>query len=597
MRLSRLALLAAILQFPACLSADFTLTLLHFNDAESHLLNAGDPEIDPASVPTENPNDLVNYGGASRFVTLLNKARAEAETDAVMTVSAGDNFQPGLVLDASDPTRNEANKDGINFDAKAFAKAATDVTVLGNHDFDQGPVHLASFIDAVHNNGCAMRVVSCNLDATEEPEIARNLVPSTVFDFHGEKIGVVGATVWYLPNLSSPGKVKVIDADHDGDADLDDVALLAQKEIDTLTASGVDKIILVAHLQNIRIDQALIRKLRGVDIGISGGGHELLASGEYDAIPGATPPRGDYPLVTDEDGKPLTNLDGRTVPVVSAGCGLNYLGRLVVRFDDDGNVLSASGGPLLVTAVGERAATQDTATNDEVVKPVYSYIRAFGSKVAAVNDVALDGLRTHVRNAETNLGDLVADALLHGGRLYATRWKLTPPDVAVLNGGSIRCNSVVAKGNLTNISLKNILPFTNRVALVNQVTPEEFKTLAEHMIGEAGSTGGRFGQIAGFRMVYDAKAPAGQRILSLVLDDGREILRDGKVLPQAPTVTFATVDFLARGGDNYPFNPAHVTLTDTQQFDALRRFASEELQGRITATRYPEGGLGRIVAK
>jgi 5'-nucleotidase len=597
MRLSRLALLAALFLLPVHLSADYTLTLLHFNDAESHLLNAGDPETDPATVPTANANDLANYGGASRFVTLLKSARAEATTDAVLTISAGDNFQPGLVLDASDPVINEANKDGVNYDARVFAKAAADVTVLGNHDFDLGPDYLAGFLDAVHKDDCPMRTVSCNLDASAVPALAKNLAPSTVLELGKEKVGVVGATIWYLANLSNPGKVVVIDADHDGDTDIDDTALLVQKEIDTLTKQGVNKIILVSHLQNIRNDQALIRKLRGVDIGISGGGHELLASGSYDAIPGATPPRGDYPLVTGEDGQPLTDLDGRNVPVVSAGCGLNYLGRLVVRFDDAGNLLEASGGPLLVNALGERAEVPDAVTDQDVINPVYSYIQAYGSKVAAQSDVALDALRTHVRNAETNLGDLVADALLHGGRVYAARWKLTHPDVAVLNGGSIRCNSIVQPGNLTNISLKNIIPFTNRVALVNQVTPEEFKALAEHMIGEAGSAGGRFGQIAGFRMVYDAKAPVGQRIITLVLDDGREIVRDGGIAPEAPTVTFATVDFLARGGDNYPFNTAHVGHTDVQQFDALRNYVAEDLKGRITAARYPEGGLGRILTK
>jgi 5'-nucleotidase / UDP-sugar diphosphatase len=597
MKTPRLAFVLALLQLPAILSADFTLTILHFNDAESHLLSVGDPEIDPATVPTANASDLVNYGGAARFVTVMNDARKNAATDAVIEISAGDNFLPSLALDASNPNLNAANTRSVNYDALTFAYAHVDLTIPGNHDFDAGPDYFAGFIDAVHADGCAMKTVSCNIDASATPTLAKDIAPSAVFEFKGEKIGVVGATTWLLPDISSPGSVKLIDADKDGDCDIDDAAICVQKEIDRLTKEGVNKIILVAHLQSVRNDQALLRKLRGVDVEISGGGHELLATGPYDAIPGATTPVGNYPHYTDADGKPVTDLSGRNVPVITANCALGYVGRLVVDFDDAGNVLSANGGPMLVSAVGKCAAKPDAATDANVVKPVYAYIHAYGSKVAAVSGVELDGLRTHVRNVETNLGDFVADAILSEGCRQALIYKMPVPDVAVINGGSIRNNSVVPAGNLTNIALKNVIPFTNYVTIVSRVTPKNFKALAEHMVSEAGLAGGCFGQIAGFRMVYNAKAPAGSRVRELTLDSGQVVIADGEIDLNAPTVCFATVNFLARGGDNYPFDAANEFVTPILQNEALRRYASEEMKGKIDAAAYPVGGLGRVVAQ
>jgi 5'-nucleotidase len=336
--------------------------------------------------------------------------------------------------------------------------------------------------------------------------------------------------------------------------------------------------------------------LRGVDVEISGGGHELLANSR-EGFPPNTSPVGPYPLYYDAEGKPVLDKDGRNVPVVTAGSAYACLGKLVVEFDEGGNVVKASGEPLPVTAVGKRAIVPDKATEECVVKPVYAFVRDYGTTTVAISDVALDGLREHVRNRGTNLGDLMADALLAEGRRQASAYRMPAPGVAVVNGGGIRCNRILPSGKLTNTNLRSVAPFMNYLTLVDRVSPEEFKALAEHMVGEAGHSGGRFGQIAGFRIVYDAKAPAGSRVRSLVLDDGREIVRDGRIAVNAPDVTFATIDFLANGGDGYPFVRGTAFVTPVLQSEALRRYLAEDLKGHVDAARYPEGGSGRVSAK
>jgi 5'-nucleotidase len=56
----------------------------------------------------------------------------------------------------------------------------------------------------------------------------------------------------------------------------------------------------------------------------------------------------------------------------------------------------------------------------------------------------------------------------------------------------------------------------------------------------------------------------------------------------------ATIDFSARGGDQYPFRGAPFTVVGVSYQQALRNYIVDGLGGTITAADYPEGGEGRI---
>jgi 5'-nucleotidase len=224
--------------------------------------------------------------------------------------------------------------------------------------------------------------------------------------------------------------------------------------------------------------------------------------------------------------------------------------------------------------------------------------------------VPLNGVRSSIRNVETNLGDLVADAMLYAGQVQAAQYAsdYDPPRVSLQNGGGIRNDSVLPAGELTLGDLNSVLPFTNYVSIVPDVSPAQLKEIAEHAIATAGETGGQFGQIAGMRIVYDIRGTAqvtetngasvttpGTRIVSLVLNDGTVIVDEGEVQPGAPNVTIATINFLAAGGDNYPFHGTTQIDTPMLYQDALRIYVQDALDGEITTARYPEGGDGRNV--
>ena len=89
----------------------------------------------------------------------------------------------------------------------------------------------------------------------------------------------------------------------------------------------------------------------------------------------------------------------------------------------------------------------------------------------------------------------------------------------------------------------------------------------------------------------------GTRVTEVALDDGTVIVTGGAVVA-GDDIVIATIDFLARGGDQYPYRGAPFTVLGVSYQQALSSFIQDAtgLNGVITAAAYPEGGEGRITA-
>ncbi|NEQ54830.1 MAG: T9SS type A sorting domain-containing protein, partial [Leptolyngbya sp. SIO3F4] len=275
-------------------------------------------------------------------------------------------------------------------------------------------------------------------------------------------------------------------------------------------------------------------------------------------------------------------------------------------------------GPILVSPDIE----EDEFLQQEVVEPVIAHLEGLALNVIATSEVNLDGVRNNVRGIETNLGNLIADAMLWQANQVAgtTGFENVPQaTVGIQNGGGIRNNNVIAPGDFTELNTFDILPFGNFVSVVENIGPAQFKELVENAVSrsedvENNSGTGRFAQIAGFSIIYDSTATAitfddngnttteGMRVLSITLDDGVEIVKGGTVVDGAPSVNIAIADFSARGGDQYPFRDATFTPLGVSYQQALFNFITTDsvdggLGGLITAAAYPEGGENRIVVQ
>ncbi|MEL6613947.1 MAG: bifunctional metallophosphatase/5'-nucleotidase, partial [Bacteroidota bacterium] len=468
------------------LSAPFTLTILHNNDGESQLLG----------IDTDDDPDF-EFGGIAHFATKVDELRAEAATmtNGSVLLTSGDNFLPG-------PEFNASLDDEVYYDAIGLDLIGYDGFAIGNHDFDFGPDVLAEFIGAFTETQPPF--VSANLDFSGEANLqtlvdAGRIVPSTILNVGGQQVGVLGLTTPNLPFIATPGDVVVSS----------DLATIAQAQIDALEAAGVNKIILIAHLQGIEEDIDLIDELRGVDVVIAGGGDELLANDGDLLIPGDEDEIFDTYPITAQDA------DGNDVPVVTTRGNYSYVGRLVVEFDGMGNLLSVGdeSGPVRIAqpASGEAdAVAADAAIQEQVVDPVAASVAALQANVIANSEVVLNGVRGDIRSVETNLGNLIADAFLWQANELNDQFGAPAADVALANGGGIRNDSEIPAGELTEFDTFDILPFSNFITIVEELTPAQFENLLENAISrvEGGSGTGRFAQIAGFTYTYDADRQA-----------------------------------------------------------------------------------------
>ena len=564
----------------AAYAGEFRLTILHNNDGESQLINAGE--------------GLEDFGGVDRFKTLTDQLKAEARLDGgVLMVSSGDNFLAGPEFNVSLGLPESAPF----YDALAMDLIGYDAVCIGNHDFDFGPDILARFISGYRLT--RPPYLSANLDFGDEPELAAlvasgQIAGSTVVRVDGELIGIVGATTPDLAFISSPRNVRV-------DGRLRETI---QAEVDGLALRGVSIIVLISHLQSIDNDLELVRELRGVDVVIAGGGDDVLANPGTRLIPGDEAEiSGPYPIL--EQGA-----DGNDVYVVTTAGNYRYVGRFVASFNTAGVITSVdrnASGPVRVAGGGRPdAVVPDTEVRSRVVAPVSDALASLASNQVGTSEVVLDGVRSRIRTRETNEGNLVADALRWQSAQLASSFGVPVPHVGIANGGGIRNANEIPAGPVSELMTFDMLPFPNFVTVVPAVPAAQFREIMENAVSKVERTSGRFAQISGFTLVWNPDGVAqeldesgnvtrrGGRIVEITLDTGAGIVRNGNVVSGAPDIHVATVDFLARGGDQYPYRDARFTRLGVTYQQALVNFIREALGGRITAAAYPEGGQGRI---
>ncbi len=552
---------------PVPISAEtFTLTILHNNDGESKLL----------------PDEEAGYPGVARFATMMKAMQGMFSVrGGTIALTSGDNFLASQELNVS------LARDGALYDSIALS-GLYDAMALGNHDFDFGPEVTARFIEGFDP---PVTFLSANADFSGEPVLQQLvadgvLAASTVVETGGQQVGVIGAVTPQLPNISSSRNVVI-----------SDVLTAVQAEVARLTAEGVNKIILVSHLQGVSEEIALVADLAGVDVVIAGGGDDLLRN-EGDTCLPDDQPAGPYPLLVEDS-------TGTDVPVITAPGGYRCIGALTVTFDGDGNIVSHAG----VSNGVSFDVTPDPAVQAAVIEPLAAAVATVDAHVIGTSEVDLDGRRTSVRTGSTNEGNLLADALRAAAANLAAAFGTSVPDAAVQNGGGIRNDAVVGAGEITTGDTWDIAPFRNFV-VVGEVPRDTFHVLLEQAIDRIPGAGGQFPQVSGFRFTYDPSAPAreidraddcslagnpGSRIREVRLDDGTVIVRDGKVVPGDPVV-LATIDFLANGGDCYPLAGIEFTKLGVSYQQALADYIIEDLGGRITAADYPPGGDNRITA-
>ena len=471
----------------------------------------------------------------------------EARGAYVLLMDAGDFIQ-------GDPT--VSTSEGATA-VELMNLAGYDVVSLGNHEFDYGYQNLKDL-----EADADFAIVDANVLYNGRVAFEDNLV-FTAPD--GTKIGVFGLDTPETATKAHPAKIQGVTF-----LAGEDLYDCAQEQVDALTAEGCNYVICLGHLGiddesagNRSID--LLEKVEGIDVFIDGHSHSTYE--DVKTAAGGTGKVGDT-LVT------------------STGTKLESIG--VVTIDAEGVITTSTTPVADLTAedadVAARAAAIQKEIDDE-----------YGT-VFAKTEVALNGEREPGnRTEETNLGDLITDALVWGAEREGTE-----VDAAVTNGGGIRAS--IAAGDITKKDINTVLPFGNTLSIVQVTGAELLEALEASTYCTPTSIGG-FPQVSGIEFTVDTTKAYDQGELypGSTYYGPKSIQRvtietvGGEPFDANATYTIATNDFMAAGGDTYyAFAAASVNYDLGIAMDeVVMDYITEELKGTVTAEAYGEPA-GRI---
>ena len=366
---------------------------------------------------------------------------------------------------------------------EAWNAVGLDYATFGNHEFDFGPDVLRERIKESKFGWISANVID---KQTNQPfGGAKRYI---VREFGAVKIGIFGLVLPETKTSSRPGE----------NVDFLNPCETAKQVVSELHEQGVKVVVGLTHL-SMREDKEVAR-CSGVDLIVGGHEHTLLES-----LAGKAPI-----FKMTSDGRDMGRID------------LN---------------ISATTGEL--ESIDWKVIPVDTTTAEapefNAIYKKYEKVLVELAQPIGRTNVALDARTLESRTRETNVGNFIADAFRNA----------TASDVAILNGGAIRADSLIAPGRLTVRDLLSILPFKNKLVQI-EVTGVMLRAALEHGVSRIGNGAqpGGFPQVSGIQFSYDATRPPGSRLV--------EVKVNGQPLDEARKYKLTAPSFIAiDGGDGY----------------------------------------------
>ena len=569
--------------------AAFTLQVLHLSDMDG--------------------SDSIALNSVASMSSLISGFRGEFPSQTLL-VSSGDNYVPGPRFNASnDPSLSSTlGTPEVGRADIAFLNAiGVQASAIGNHELDFGTRQFTDMIKpsgslptswvgaqfpylsynvdfSQDTNTNALRVANGGIAANQKGKVSGW---STV-TYGTETIGLIGAGSPVFKNITTVDGLDFKPTITGSLVDVDGLAAAIQLGVDEMTAVGINKIVLLAHMQTLDTEKALASKLRNVDIIVAGGSNTRLTDSNDSLRVGDTS-QGTYPFVA-------SSASGQPVVVVNVDADYKYLGRFIAPFNQQGVLIPGRFDTLKsgAWATSETTPSGANATVVQIRNALQSVVNLKDGNVFGKTGVFLDGRRAAVRNQETNFGNLTADANLWYAQLHDSTVQ-----ISLKNGGGIRseigevlatpgstsgttltapkANPSVgrASGEISQLAIETALKFNNKLWVLD-VTATQLKQLLEHGVASLGSQG-RFPQVGGMSFSYDATRQAqvltsfvvttsGERIRSLKVGSD-VVVQNGSIVGNANrTFRLVTLNFLATRGDGYPF-PIEASLPNLVKLD------------------------------
>ncbi|MBQ6385190.1 MAG: bifunctional metallophosphatase/5'-nucleotidase [Lachnospiraceae bacterium] len=491
----------------------------------------------------------------------------EEEGYATILVDDGDSVQGEAI---GTLTRGEAVIGLMN-------QMGYDAAIPGNHEFDYGTDQFLRLADMA-----AFPYISCNF--TKNGELV--FEPYKIVEAAGKKIAFVGVTTPMTFTTSTPTYFQDENGsfiygfmqDETGQKLYDAV----QSAVDSARKEGADYVYVLAHLGledtcSPWTYADVISHTSGIDVFLDGHSH-------------------------DTEQVVMKNRDGRNVTRSAVGTKLNCIGRSIIHAEDgtiETDILSwpnSESAPRLLDMDNEMTAAVDAAFKE--LDDEMNTVVARSDVELIINDPEETDLSGNpirmVRRAETNLGDLCADALREA----------TGADIAILNGGGIR--SGIGRGDITMGDILNVFPYNNTLCVV-EATGQQILDALEWGARNVPDENGAFLQVSGLSYEIDSTVDSGCRSdengMCTGIEGDRRVkkVRVGdEELDPGKTYSLAGGSYiLIDRGDGFTFFENAPVLNDLDLIDhqALIDYLSGTLGGTVGEAYADPFGQGRITVK
>ncbi len=452
-----------------------------------------------------------------------------------------------------------------------------DIAIPGNHEFDYG---MDRFLELAGKAN--FPYISCNFNKEGELVFA----PSIIKEFDGVKIGFVGVTTPMTLRSSTP-KYFMNEAgefiygflqNEEGKPLYDAV----QKAVDDVRAEGAAYVVVLAHL-GLEEECApwrysdVIANTSGIDAWLDGHSH-------------------------DTEQVVMKNKDGADVVRSACGTKLANIGALTIA--KDGTISSqlfswdaSIPAPALLGL--ENPGSEAVAAASEVLNEKLQEVVAKTAVDLIINDPTArtdDGKPVRIiRRAETNLGDLCADAYLDqsGGA-----------DIAFVNGGGIRV--AINAGDITLNDILKVHPFGNALTVI-EISGQQVLDALEWSVHSLPGEFGGFDHVAGLTFEYDASIPSpcvedASKMFDHVDESMtrrvRNVLVAGEPLDPEKIYKVVSHDYqLLNNGDGYTMFAGANVLQESVKLDnqVLIDYITGTLGGVVSEGYEEPYGQGRIV--
>lgn len=436
----------------------------------------------------ESDNDGMGF---AKLAAKIDELRAANKN--VLVLDAGDTFHGQTIVTIP---RGESI-------VKIMNDIKYDAMVPGNHDFNYGQDRLVELSKIAE-----FPILSANIVKKDGTKL---LDPYIIKEFDGIKVGIFGLSTPETAYMTNPKNVEGLT--------FDDPVKAAKETISELNGK-CDIVIALAHLglneSSLYTSKKVAEQVDGIDLIVDGHSHTQLDQG----------------------------LKVNDTLIVQTG-----------EYDKNLGIVNITCKDKKIDTVSASLFTKEQASSlpeDEGIKSITDEVDKENAEMTSVvvgnTPVLLDGERGHVRTGETNLGDLITDAMIDA----------TGADVAITNGGGIRASIDV--GDITKGEVITVLPFGNYVVL-KEVKGSDILAALEHGISSYPEQKGAFPHVAGLTFTFDPQKSAGSRVTEVKV--GNSPLEPDKIYK------LATNDFMAVGGDEYTMLKEGKTLGEYPGLDDI----------------------------